>query len=378
MPLLTHHMAGIPVSQIKTYPDQETLKTLADEVRPTLCFLDVATNPDRALELVDEILAIASGIHIVILMNTNAPDLVLRFLRRGASEFLIQPFQPEDLKPVLTRLSQISPTIRYGTGAKVIGVVPAKGACGASTIASNLAYQRKRLGSKRMLLADLDLLSGTIPFLMKLKSNYSVLDALSRSTALDEDLWRGMVVIQDGLEVLLSPDNPMDGMQDLPDPTPVVEFARQLYDVVVLDCPTVYGKWGLALATVCDDLLLVTTNELPTLQATQRVLVYLERNRVEQSKIRLIVNRYSRDVGLSKDAIATALHRDVHHLIPSDYESVQRALVEGRPLPSSTAFGKSLIALADRLAGNKPVPEEKKKKAKSSLTGMFSSIFSRQ
>ena len=101
---------------------------------------------------------------------------------------------------------------------------------------------------------------------------------------------------------------------------------------------------------------------------------YLDRNRVERAKIRLVVNRYSREVGLSKDAISTALHSDIFHVIPSDEDSVSRALVEGRPIPSSSAFGKSLIALADRLAGKNKDPARKRK---NSWTGLFSSIFSR-
>ena len=95
-----------------------------------------------------------------------------------------------------------------------------------------------------------------------------------------------------------------------------------------------------------------------------------------------MVNRYSRDVGLGKDAISTALHTDIFEIIPSDYDAVQRALVEGKPIANTSAFGRSLISLAERLSG-KPTKsgeqETKKKKAKkaASLTGLFSSIFSK-
>jgi len=167
----------------------------------------------------------------------------------------------------------------------------------------------------------------------------------------------------------------MDGIHELSDPTPVLEYARQLYDAVIVDCAGVYGDWGLALATTCDEFLLVTTNELPALRATQKVLAYLDRNRVERSKIRLLVNRYSREVGLSKEAIATALHTEVFHVVPSDYESVQKALMEGRPIPSNSAFGKSLIALADRLVGRQP--ESAPNGKRSSWGGIFTSIFSK-
>jgi len=374
-PLLTHSLAGLRIVSEKEYPPPDSLGELIKTSSPRLCFLDGESDPERAMALIRDLQIIDPSLQIVVLFNGNTPDLILRCLRQGAAEFLIHPFSIEELKPVLQRLSQLSPTISYGKGGRILCVAPAKGACGASTIAANLAYRKKRLGVEKLLLVDLDPLSGIISFLLKLKSNYSFLDALNRATSLDEDLWRGIVSSTEGFDALLAPENPMDTLQELQDPTPVLEFARQLYDLIIVDCAGLLGDWGVGLPKVCDELLLVTTNELPALQATQKVLAHLDQNRVERTKLRLIVNRYSREVGLSSDAIATALHMDVYQLIPSDYVSVQKALIEGRPIPPNCAFGRSLEALADRLSGKKPEASQKPKAA--SLGGLFSSLFSR-
>ena len=65
---------------------------------------------------------------------------------------------------------------------------PPKGApAGATTIAVNLAYQWKRHGHKKILLADPDLLTGTTSFLLKIKSVYALLDALHHVYELDAD-----------------------------------------------------------------------------------------------------------------------------------------------------------------------------------------------
>jgi hypothetical protein len=62
-------------------------------------------------------------------------------------------------------------------------------------------------------------------------------------------------------------------------------------------------------------------------------------------KIRLVVNRYLRDVGLSREVIGTALHTEVFETLPSDYEAVQKALLDGKPIPASSAFGKGVLQL---------------------------------
>ncbi len=55
------------------------------------------------------------------------------------------------------------------------------------------------------------------------------------------------------------------------------------------------------------------------------------------------MNRYDRHTGLSKDVIGTALHTDIFHIMPSDYEAIQKSLMEGKPLGPATSFGKSVI-----------------------------------
>ena len=124
-------------------------------------------------------------------------------------------------------------------------------------------------------------------------------------------------------------------------------------------------------ARAANEVLLVTTNELPALQAAQRALSYLDANRVGRWKIRLLVNRYQREVGLSREVIGTALHTEIFDSIPSDYEAVQKALMEGKPVPANTPFGKSLTQVVERL-GVRPGETEKKGGSLSGLRGLFS------
>jgi Flp pilus assembly CpaE family ATPase len=140
---------------------------------------------------------------------------------------------------------------------------------------------------------------------------------------------------------------------------------------VILDTSSVYTEWNLNCARAANELLLVTTNELPALQAAQRALSYLDTNRIGRWKIRLVVNRYLRDVGLSREVIGTALHTEVFDTLPSDYEAVQRALLDGKAIPPSTPFGKGIAQMVDRLGG-KTEPANKKGSSLSGLLGLFS------
>lgn len=357
--------------EVPVYPPAHALVELLSTHSPSVCFIDTSTDRDRALTTVSELLALNPRLPLVSLLPSNDSELILRFLRQGATEFLIQPFTNDQVIQVMERLSKkLQGSKNEGAQGKVYCLMPAKGACGATTIACNLAFQLKRIGSKKVLLADLDPITGTVSFILKLKSQYSFLDAIDNANKLDVDLWKGIVVQSQGVDVLLSPDQ-AEAAHDHLDPTALIEYARQNYDTIVFDTAGVYGNWSLTLARHCDELLLTTTNELPALQASQRALSYLDHSRVDRNKIRLVVNRYNRDVGLSKEVIETALHEEVYHLLPSDYDSVQRALIDGRPIPASSTLGKGLSQLADRLVG-KEAESPRKAATTSSWSGLLS------
>ena len=373
--VLGQELPDAALLEVPVYPPAHALVELLSTHGPNACFLDTSTDRDRALNAIAEINSLNPKLPIVALLPANDSELILRFLRQGATEFLIQPFTGEQLTQVMERLAKKVQGHKSDTAqGKVYCLMPAKGACGATTVACNLAFQLKRTGSKRVLLADLDALTGTVSFILKLKSQYSFLDAIDNANKLDTDLWKGIVVQSQGVDVLLSPEQAEAAYERL-DPNGLIDFVRSQYDAIVFDTAGVYGSWNLTIAKSSDEILLTTTNELPALQASQRALSYLDSNRVDRSRVRMVVNRYNRDVGLSKEVIETALHEEVYHVLPSDYDSVQRALIDGRPIPPSSSLGKGLSQLADRLSGRET--ETRRKTATTSSWSGLLNLFGR-
>jgi pilus assembly protein CpaE len=369
-PLLTEHLPFSPALELNEYPTRAVLGDALQNQGANICFVDVSANQDWAVALLSDLSMLDPKLPIVAIHQGNDPDYILRTLRQGATEFLFRPLSSEHFVPVMERISA-SHRGKGAHDAKIYCVMPAKGACGASTVACNLALYLKKSGAKKVLLADLDPLTGTISFQLKLKQSYSFMEALTRGQHMDEDIWKGLVMTTGGIDVLLAPEQPVHGIDESYSAAAILEFTRSLYDVVVVDCSGPYGRWSLTLAQTCDDLLLVTTNELPALQSTQRALAYLERNRMDRSKIRVLVNRYHKDFGLSRDVIEAALHTDVFHLIPSDYESVQKALVEGRPIPPGADVGRAIQSLAEKLTGKVKATPPPKTSSLSNLFGLL-------
>ena len=184
---------------------------------------------------------------------------------------------------------------------------------------------------------------------------------------MDEDLWKALVTNQQGVDVILSPDTPVEVIQ-VHEAAAMIQYSRENYGAVILDMASPYGGWAEEVAKLCDELVLVTTNELPALHSTQRAIAHLERNEIERSKIKLVVNRFNADLGLDREAIQTALNLDVFQVLPNDADTIQKSLLEGKPVPSSTTLGKQIMSMAERLGGR----EKQAMQRKPLLSGIFS------
>ncbi len=371
--LLGGNMPQAEILEIPVYPPAAGLMEVLNVQAPDVCLADVASDRDRGLELIKEISTMQPRMPVVALIPANETDLILKCLRAGATEFLTHPFSSQQFEQVLGRIVAKNPSAKgMGKAGRVVAVVPAKGACGASTVASGLTFHWKRRAGK-MLLADLDPLTGTVSFLLKLRSQFSFMDAVTLTQTMDADVWKNLITVVRGVDVMLSPDGAVDGIHDILDASSIVDYARWHYETSIIDLAGAYGPWNLSILKLADEILLVSTNELPALQATQRALNYLEQNRVDRGKVKLIVNRYNRDVGLSKEVIETAIRCEVFQLLPSDFDGVQRAMIEGKPTPVSSPFGKGLAQLAEKLGGRaEPAKAQKSGSSWGGLLNLFS------
>ncbi|HSW50944.1 MAG TPA: AAA family ATPase, partial [Bryobacteraceae bacterium] len=292
--LLASEARSLHVIQVPGFQEVESALPAADGALPRICFLDVCTNRDRALALLPRLAEPPHQIPVVGLLFEDDPDLALRCLRTGATGCLIRPFDSEQLLPVLSRIGYLDAAPEQGNRHRVLAVVPAKGSSGASTLASSLACQAGRSGLRKVLLADMDPVAGTLDFMLKLKSSFSFADALAHAETLDRDIWRGLVCPYRGLDVLLSPENPIECESETAAVASLVAYARRAYDLVVLDTGGPFSALGMQLMRLSDEILLVTTTEPGSVYGAKRVLSHLAENGLAATQLKLVLSRWRR------------------------------------------------------------------------------------
>ena len=337
------------------YPRAGSMAGLVVQHGANICFLDVATNQDEALPLISETVPV---VPVVAMNPVNDADLILRCLRRGACEFVSEATD-EQVSGVLARLARLRSPAEPVKLATVYGVLPGKAGCGASTLAAHLALEMKRGGAGPVLLVDVDSVTGSIAFLLKLKSSFHLGDAVRDCMRLDADLWGRLVAPCHGIDVLTAPDNPAAAVGiDRPAAMELVCYWREHYERIVLDLPPV-GSAGSDLIPLCDELLLVTTNELAALHTTRRAIEWLDQNGVGAGKIKLLVTRYTPSTGLKREDVERALQVAPYAVLTNDYEAVQRGVLEGQPVPPGSHYGRSIHEVGARLLGAEKGPKKR-------------------
>ncbi|MGC9970373.1 MAG: P-loop NTPase [Bryobacteraceae bacterium] len=339
------------LAELKTYPSQQVLEMRLRQLQPDVVLLDLATDLERACELIHFVTSSNPSIHVVGLHSRNDSEAILRSLRMGASEFLCAPFEAAIQEQALGRIRRLlgPQTEAPRKLGKVLLFSSAKPGSGASTLAAQAALALRRLTGKKVLLADLDLMGGSLAFYLKVTPNGSLLDAVEAEGGGAE--WPGLVVPSGGVHVLAAPEAPPQA--DYVDPARLHEFlerARQLYDWVLLDLPAVFHRLTLLALSESDQAFLVATPELASLHLARKAVNLLTHLGFGKERFHVVINRVDKRDGLRQFDVGQIFNCPVHSRFPNDYFALERAVTMGEPLQEDGVLGKAIADFAGRLA----------------------------
>ena len=207
---------------------------IADEYRrlnPGAAIVVVSAQTPQRFGLIYNIVA-AGGV-VIVVSPTKDPELILRAMRAGAREFVLES-DHEELKLAVRSQAQVTEP-QDGNGA-VITLFGAKGGVGCTTIACNLAGSLQSAGA-RVCLVDLDFHLGDVLSFMDVAGNYSITDVLQNMGRLDRELLENsMMRHQTGVNVLAQ-SGKMEEAEQIKgtDIGNLLNFLRKHYNYVLLD-----------------------------------------------------------------------------------------------------------------------------------------------
>jgi pilus assembly protein CpaE len=352
-------LKNLPVRVAFEMAAVDSLAVLVDKVeryRPEILLLDAATVEGRLAELVAAVRSASASPKVMVLDKSPDSERILAALRAGVSEYLYPPLDGT-LKEAFERLSKdrdprARPAAETHKG-RSFGFLSAKGGCGATTLACHAAVEMQVQTGKETVLADLDLSSGLVRFLMQAKTRYSVVDAMRNVERLDRSYWDGLVSNgRPGLDVLSAPlDESTRDLPHLHEIRHVLRFARNHYSWLIADLG--HGLDALTWNAVeeMDELVLVSTMEVAALHRAKAIARQLRDAGFDKERLRLVVNRIPRKSEVTVEELERVLDLKVFDTIPNDYRALEQAYAEGRLLTSDQPVRQRIGRIAAKLAG---------------------------
>jgi pilus assembly protein CpaE len=325
--------------------------------------VDLDSDPEYALDLVESIST--SGLATAIVYSMQAdPDLLVRCMRAGAREYLMLPFDKEEMSESLVRASALRVALRPAKKAsgRLFVFLSAKGGSGATTLACNYAVSLAQESQKKTLLIDLNLPLGDAAINLGIKAEYSIVSAFQNSSRLDSHFLAGLLVQHSsGLFVLAAPSElaPTFVSADVIDK--LLEVACQNFDFVVVDAGSKLDLQRKHLFDESATVYLVTQVGIPELRNSHRLIAQLSAE--GSPKLEIVINRYDpRSQDIDEEHIARALTRPVTWKIPNNYAAVRRMQNTATPFTEEDSpISRVIQQMTRSVCGQRTIPEKKKK-----------------
>ena len=352
----------LPVRIVLEEQDPALLVAGVEKLRPDVVLLDISRFAGPLEEAVRRLKEVSTGAMIIVLHLSAEPEKILASMRAGANEYLFPPLGT-NLRAALERKSGERTEKRGGVRGKgkSIGFLSAKGGCGATTIACHVAVELGRHAAQHVMLADLDLSSGMISFLMRSQSPYTVLDAVNNLHRLDLNYWKALCSNgHPGLEVISAPG--AGAMPQAPEPKQlrhILSFARSNYDWTVVDLGRGVSPVAMTAFDEIDEVYLVSTMDMPALHAATQVARALVGSNYGRNRIRLILNRTPARPDTTPRELEKVLGHPIYAMLPDDYAALCDSYCDGRLLVAGSTLARHLSRLAHKIAGT---PEEKSRR----------------
>jgi pilus assembly protein CpaE len=309
-------------------------------LKPSAAIITLGANPDQAIKLIQKLHAECPGTALISAAQSASGDLMLQSLRAGAREFLHLPIKPEELKMVVDRISDFSTTQVEAPKkrGRMIAVFSSKGGCGTSFIATNLAA----VSSERTVLVDLNLQAGDLPLYLGIDPKYSIAEIVENRSRLDEALINSFVTpCTSNLSLLAAPKQADSADEIQPEHVfEVLQRLRESFDCVILDPQHTFDSITLAALDQSDEIVLVLSLDIPAIRSTQRALEIFDRLGYPRKKVRIVVNRWSKQIDLDLRQVEKFLGEPVIGFVPSDYQTTVNSINLGTPLVKSDPGSK--------------------------------------
>jgi pilus assembly protein CpaE len=309
-----------------------------------------------------------------IMFLTSQGDLSdkLKAFEVGADDYIVKPFQPEELVArinLLVRRSEVMRTAKQTEGdpkelASIVAVHSLRGGAGTSSVAVNLAVAFQRLWERPTLLVDTVLNAGQVALMLNVSPVHTWDDFTGmRVTDMDDEMIASIIGKHtNGLHYIAAPSYPI-AYDSLSDDVwaASVDFLRRDYEMMVIDTAHDFSNVTIQMLNAADHIFMVLAPEMASIRAAVCALNIYEKLGYPDDKIVPVINNIFPQTGIKLNQIEKVLKRTVKYAIPHVPNEFIRAINFGEPVvlnnmdsPVTTLFEDAAFEFSKETLKNIP------------------------
>ena len=348
---------------------------LSQQLKPDVILMDINMPDLDGITATETIRKKVPFAQIVILSVQGDPNYMRRAMLAGAKDFLTKPPNIEDLTAAIRRVGRMAheerakggmPVLSSSGGVtepmsssamsrgKIIVVYSPKGGTGCTTIATNLAICLNNSETK-VAVVDGNIQFGDVSVFFNQQGKNTILDLASRIEELDPEIVNDVMMThaQSGLHLLAAPVRPEMADKVTSDQfTKLLQYLRQLYSYIIVDTSSYLTDIILGAMDVCDVLLLITTQDIPSIKNSKLFLSLVDAMHINRKRVLLVVNRYDKRISILPENIGENLKQEVVASIPLEERIVAYSVQRGVPFMidnKGQPIGKSILMIAEKV-----------------------------
>jgi len=311
---------------------------------------DFSTAALRAIELLHEELPDTA---VFAVGTLSQPQVIVNAMRAGAREFIERPTTTTDVLEAFVRVTATQRRQRQeGPRGRVFSVVNAKGGCGSTTVAVNLALALQATHGHTALVDFAPL--GHAALHLNVKPVFSLIDATRNLHRMDSSLMESFMTRHSGgLQLLAGPNAPAAIEPSNAEFVRLFDLMVTQYRYVVVDISSRLDAAMRMVAHLSEVVLLVAHTDVASLWSGARVRQYLGETGGSE-RVRLLLNRFRKLPGFDEEDAEAAVGAKLLWRVPNQYFAVSSAIDRGTPLMEqhSSEMARSFSGLAHELTRN--------------------------